>query len=97
MPKKFFTQDTLLVGIVVGLGSLIVGALLFTVGLLTTGTPIDEHFRWYGGIFIVLLLLLRYYVKLQKPTVVKTLIVILFLSFIAFMYLLFSTHSISLK
>ncbi|MGX8713060.1 MAG: hypothetical protein ACSW8I_05165 [bacterium] len=97
MLKHFFSQDKPLVGLVVGLGSLLIATLLLTIGLLITGTPVGEHLRWYGGIFIVLLLLLRYYIKLQKPIVTKTLIVILFLSFIIFMYLLFQTHSITLK
>lgn len=97
MLNRFFTQDTLLVGLVVGLGTLLITSLLLSAGLLIAGEPLETHLRWYGGVFIVLLLLLRYYVKLQKATVIKTLIVILFLSFIVFMYLLFSTHSISLK
>lgn len=95
--NNFFMKDDIVTGIVVGLGSLIGCAALLTLGLLATNTPVENHLRWYGGIFIVLLLLLRYYVKLQKSTIVKSLIVILFLSFIIFMYLLFHTHSFTLK
>ena len=95
--KKFFQQDKISTGLVVGLGTLVLCLLMLTVGLLLAGEAPMEHLRWYGGSFIVLILLLRIYVKLQKATVTKTLIVILFLSFIAFIYLLFQTHSLVLK
>ncbi len=95
--KQFFLQDKILTGIIVGIGTLIICSALLTLGLVLTGEPVAEHLRWYGGAFIVLLLLLRWYVKQQKPIVTKTLIVILFLSFLTFMYFLFHTHSLTLK
>lgn len=97
MNKKFFLQDKVSVGLVAGLGSMAVTALLLTAGLLLAGESVEAHMRWYGAIFIPLILLVRYYVKCQLSVVTKTLFVLLFLFFIAFMILLFSTHNISLK
>jgi len=95
--KQFFLQDKILTGIIVGIGTLLICSALLTLGLVLTGEPVGEHLRWYGGAFVVLLLILRWYVKQQNPIVTKTLIVILFLSFLTFMYLLFHTHSLTLK
>ena len=95
MNKKYFQQDKISVGLIVGLGTIVVTALLLTVGLLIAGEPIDAHLRWYA--FIPLILLTRYYVKQQLNTVTKTLFVVFFVSFIAFMFLLFSTHQITLN
>lgn len=97
MNKKFFLQDKVSVGLIAGLGSMAVTALLLTAGLLLAGESVEAHMRWYGAIFIPLILLVRYYVKCQLSVVTKTLFVLLFLFFIAFMILLFSTHNISLK
>lgn len=96
MFKRFLSQDTPLVGLVAGLGSLILTALIITAGLLIANLPVGEHLRWFAGCFVPPLLIMRYYVKLQKSTIVKTLIVLIFLLFIAFMFLLFKTHSLNL-
>lgn len=97
MIKKFFLQDKISVGLVVGLGSMAATALLLTLGLLLAGEAIGTHLRWYGAIFIPLILLVRYYVQQRLSLVTKTLIILLFVFFIAFLTLLFSTHNISLK
>ena len=97
MIKKFFHQDKVSVGLTVGLGSMAITALLLTIGLLIAKEPVATHLRWYGAIFIPLILLARYYVKQHLGIVTKTLFALLFVFFIAFMILLFSTHSISLK
>lgn len=96
MSKQFFHQDKISVGLIVGLGSMAITALLLTVGLFIAKEPIDIHLRWYGAIFIPLLFLIRYYVKQQLPSVTKTLFILFFLFFIAFMVLLFNTHQITL-
>ena len=62
MNKKYFQQDKISVGLIVGLGTIVVTALLLTVGLLIAGEPIDAHLRWYACVFIPLILLARYYV-----------------------------------
>ena len=96
MNNHFFHQDKVSVGLLVGLGSMAITALLLTVGLLVAKEPINAHIRWYGAIFIPLILLIRYYVKQRLSVVTKTLFVVFFLFFIAFMILLFSTHQITL-
>lgn len=96
MTRQFFHQDKASVGLLVGLGSMAITALLLTVGLLVAKEPINAHIRWYGAIFIPLILLIRYYVKRRLSVVTKTLFVVFFLFFIAFMILLFSTHQITL-
>lgn len=96
MTRQFFHQDKASVGLLVGLGSMAITALLLTVCLLVAKEPINAHIRWYGAIFIPLILLIRYYVKQRLSVVTKTLFVVFFLFFIAFMILLFSTHQITL-
>ena len=96
MTRQFFHQDKVSVGLLVGLGSMAITALLLTVGLLVAKEPINAHIRWSGAIFIPLILLIRYYVKQRLSVVTKTLFVVFFLFFIAFMILLFSTHQITL-
>ena len=96
MTRQFFHQDKVSVGLLVGLSSMAITALLLTVGLLVAKEPINAHIRWYGAIFIPLILLIRYYVKQRLSVVTKTLFVVFFLFFIAFMILLFSTHQITL-
>ncbi len=96
MTRQFFHQDKVSVGLLAGLGSMAITALLLTVGLLVAKEPINAHIRWYGAIFIPLILLIRYYVKQRLSVVTKTLFVVFFLFFIAFMILLFSTHQITL-
>ena len=96
--KKFFNQDKVSVGIVVGLGSELVLAALLTVGLIIAGLSPMEHIRWYGGVFIAPLLLLRYYSKRESGLrVIRTFIVVLFVTFVAFMFYLLKTHTIVYK
>lgn len=98
--KRFFTQDTLLVGLVAGLGSELLFCLLLTAALLVAGQwpPPPDQTRWFGGMFIPLLLILRAYAKpKQYLTVTKTLATILFVTFVAFMFYLLNAHIIVLK
>lgn len=95
--KHFLQQDTIAVGLVTGLGSIAVLALLLTAGLMIAGEPPTAHLTWYAGCFVAPLLIMRYYIKQQHITVVKTIIVSLFITFIAFMFLLFKTHSLNLN
>ena len=87
--SNFFKQDKIIVGITAGLGSELLLAALLTVGLIVAGQPPMEHIRWYAAIFVPPLLLLRHYSKHKSQLrVIRTLIVILFLTFIAFMFYL---------
>ncbi len=96
--KKFFHQDKVVVGIVAGLGSELLLALLLTIGLLVAGESPLAHIRWYAGVFIAPLLLLRYYSKKKEwLNVTRTLIVVLFVTFISFMFYLIKAHIILYK
>jgi hypothetical protein len=95
--KHFLQQDTIVVGLVAGLGSIALLALLLTAGLFIAGEPPLAHLTWYAGCFVAPLLIMRYYIKMQKAIAAKTLMVLLFVTFIVFMFILFRTHSITLK
>ena len=83
--KKFFAQDKVLTGIVAGLGTELGFVLVLAAGLLIAGEPVGAHLRWFGGMFIPLILVLRHYAKSREHLkVVKTLIVVFFVTFIAF-------------
>ena len=94
MIKRFFSKDTIAVGLAAGLGSIILTALLLFVGLKIANEPVLAHLRWFAGCFVPPLLLLRYFVKQKQGIVTKTLFVILFFTFIAFIIYLFSTHNL---
>ncbi len=82
----FFRQNKIVVGLVAGLGSELLAALLLWAGLLVAGEPVGAHIRWFGIVFVPLVLILRHYAKKREFLVVtKTLIVILFITFVAFM------------
>lgn len=96
MLKDFFNKNTVIVGLVTGLGSLLLTALLLSAGLLIAGESFLAHLSWYAGCFIPPLLIMRYYVKLQHSITIKTMMTTIFVTFIVFMFLLFKTHSLNL-
>ena len=86
MLKKFFSQDRPLVGIVAGLGAEAGFCIALAIGLLIAGEPIGAHICWFGGMFIPLILVLHHYSRRREQLkVTKTLIVVLFVTFLAFM------------
>ena len=96
--KRFFQQDTVVVGLVAGLGSELLFCLLLAAVLLLTGAGIGGHERWFGGMFIPVILVLRAYAKGKGHlTVTRTLIVVFFLTFVAFMAWLLGAHILVLK
>lgn len=96
--KKFFAQDKPIVGIVAGLGSELGFCLAFAIGLLIAGEPIMEHVRWFAGMFFPLILVLHHYAKGRTQLrVTKTLIVVFFVTFIAFMIYLLKTKALVLQ
>lgn len=96
--KKFFSQDTVWVGLVVGLGSLLLSGLIVTTVFMATGLSWEEHARWLGISFIPLLLILRTYAKRKEQlTVTRTLITVLFVTFLAFMVFLIKNHLLIAK
>lgn len=93
--KKFFSQDKVNVGILAGLGSELGFVVALTIGLLIAGEAIGDHLRWYGGMFIPLILVLRHYAKGQAHLkVVKTLIVVFFVTFLAFIFYMLRSRMI---
>jgi len=96
--KRFFSQDKIAVGLVAGLGSEVLFCLLLAVVLLLLHIDPMEHIRWFGGMFIPIILILRSYAKgRQHLTVTKTLIVVFFITFVAFMFYLLNSHTLVLK
>lgn len=93
----FFKRDGILQGIVLALGSEIVVAALLYVGLLVAGIPAETRLRWFAVCFVAPLLLLRHIAKRKdRILTMKTIIVILFVSFVAFMFLLLKTKALEL-
>ena len=87
--KKFLSQNTVWTGLVAGLGSEFAFCLLLAAALAIAGVDWQEHARWFGGMFIPLLLVLRTYAKRKEQlTVTRTLIAVLFVTFLAFMLFL---------
>ena len=98
--KRFFTKDTIVTGLVAGLGAELLVCLLLAAGLMVAGQwpPTDSQIRWFGGMFIPLLLILRAYAKTKRYAIVtKTLVSVLFVTFVAFMFFLLNSHILVLK
>ena len=56
------------------------------------------HVRWFGGMFIPLILVLHHYAKGRNQLrVTKTLIVVFFVTFLAFMIYLLKTKALVLQ
>lgn len=95
---NFFKQDTVWVGLVAGLGSLLAGGLLVAAVFAVAGFDWEEHVRWFGFAFIPTLLILRTYAKRKEQlTVTRTLITVLFVTFLAFMVFLIKNHLLIVK
>lgn len=95
--KRFFQSDSAIAGLVAGLGSELVSALLLWLALCIAGQPVSGHERWFGVCFVAPLLILRAYARNKKyPGTTKALIVTFFVSFLLFMFFLFKTKAIVL-
>ena len=96
--KKFFAQDKIIVGLVAGLGAELGFCLALALGLMIAGEPLMAHVRWFGGMFIPLILVLHHYAKGRNQLrVTKTLIVVFFVTFLAFMIYLLKTKALVLQ
>ena len=85
--KVFFKQDSVLAGIILGVGSELLTALLLWAGLTVAGEPVSAHVSWFGACFVAPVLILRHYArKKEQPLVTKTLITVLFVTFVVFMF-----------
>ncbi len=97
MLERLFARDTIATGLILGLGSMVLTALLLSAGLLIAGQPLGAHLRWYAACFVPPLLLMRYAVKLQHSTTTKTLIITLFLTFLPFMAYLIRSNNLPMQ
>ena len=88
-------RDSVLSALVAGLGSMALFCLFLWAGLSVAGIDPASHERWFGGAFIPLVLLLRFYAKTKNHlTATRTLIVLLFVTFAAFMYLMIKSNGL---
>lgn len=96
--KNFFAQNKVIVGIVAGLGAELSFCLALAIGLLVAGEPILAHIRWFAGMFFPLVLVLHHYAKGRTQLrVTKTLIVVFFITFLAFMIYLLKSNTLVLQ
>ncbi|MBQ7062203.1 MAG: hypothetical protein IJM88_02805 [Bacteroidales bacterium] len=83
-------------GLLIGLGSEAAVALLLWVVLRVAGLPIAAHLSWFGACLVPPLLMVRHYVKREgRSPLVKTLITILFVTTILYIYLLLQHQAIN--
>lgn len=96
--KDFFSQDKVYVAIIVGLGTVLLVGCFLSIGMRLAGISFMDNLRWIGCAFIPLILILRAYMKTGKHLVVsRTLIVVLFVLFLIFIFAMMKTNSISFK
>ena len=96
--KDFFAKDSVATGIVASVGAMVGFCLVLAVGLLIAGEPLGAHVRWFGGMFIPLILLLHHYAKgREQLRVTKTIIAVFFVSFLLFMFYLLRSHTLVLN
>ena len=84
----YFKQNDYKTGVIAGLGTEVLTGLLIWLGLVIAQEPVMPHLRWFGGIFIPILLILRYYAKKNSyEKTCKALIVTFFLTFLIYIAL----------
>ena len=90
-------KDGVGIGLLVSLGSELATALLLWAGLGIANKPVMEHLRWFAACFIAPVVILRFFAKsAQRPVATKTIMVVLFLTFLAFMALLMRNGGLGL-
>ena len=90
-------KDSSLFGVLVALGGELLTALLLWAGLLIASQDVMSHLRWFAVCFVPPILMIRFLAKSDwHPKVCKAVIVVLFVTFVAFMVMLFKTKSIVL-
>ena len=82
-------MSPILRGLLLGIGSEAATALAVWIVLLVAGLPLAENVRWFALCFVPPVLILRHYANKKKDTnVTKVLITVLFVTFVAFMFLI---------
>ena len=95
--KKYFLQDKIQVGLVVCLGLEVITFVVAYIVILLAGYSPSENVRWFAVIFVPVVLALRFYAKRKEQLIVtKTLIITLFITFLAFMFFLLKTQALTL-
>lgn len=80
-------------GIIYGLGSELATALFVWVALLIAGVPLADGVRWFALCFVAPVLIVRTLAhKHTDSRVTKSLLAVLFVTFIAFMYLFLNSQ-----
>ena len=93
--KTFFQQNKVYVGILAELLSVVVPALLFFVVLTLLAIPPISRIRWFAGVFIPGILVVRAYAKKKDfPKATKASVVTFFVCFVAFMFYLGTTRQL---
>lgn len=92
----FFKRDGYVQGLLIALFSEVLTAILVLLALHIWKQPVEDSLRWFALCFVPPLLLLRYFAKHKAyPLVTKSVIVVLFVTFVIFMYLMFKFNAIS--
>lgn len=87
--KKLLDRNSTPFGVLLTLGSEVVTASILWLVLLLVGSPIVEQLRWFVIAYVPAILLLRYFAKDKNcPDTLKSMIVTLFVTFVAFMWFL---------
>ena len=95
--SDFLKSDTVARALLLSVGSMALAAVLLWVGLLIAGQPVAAHIRWFGICFVPPLLILRHFAKRKDALVTtRTIIITLFVAFIAFIFYLLRTNAIVL-
>lgn len=88
-------KDTILAGLVVSLGSILVSAFAVCCVFLIFGISFDGNMKFFLFSFVPAILLLRYYIRnLGLMKVAKTIMVVLFVTLVAFIVFLVRSHEI---
>lgn len=93
--KTFFKQNTVYVGILAEVLSVVVPAVLLFVVLTALGIPPLSRIRWFAGVFIPGILVVRAYARKKDfPKATKASAVTFFFCFIAFLVYLGMTRQL---
>lgn len=86
--KRLLNHNSYAVGALFCLAvELLVGGILWG-ALMLSGIAPQEHINWFAGIFLLPILMLRYYAHNKGcPMTLKSLVVTLFVTFILYMYI----------
>ena len=93
--KKLFQQNKVYVGVLAELLSVVVSAVLLFVVLTLLHIPPMTRIRWFAGIFIPGVLVVRAYARKKDfPKATKASVVTFFVCFVAFMFYLGTTRQL---